>query len=132
MLPSVSFAQPSELRPISKPVKRVMNIDPCIIFFCQHNIEFRIECVSNVDDQPVLQAIELLDHQTCFINPLHARQVVVSFVARNGQPCGLATSEVHHSDSRSRVDRSDFGIGNVLNLGIERVGIVDQWKGLDS
>ena len=127
MSPSVPFAGPGEVFPVVQPDYVVVDIEKCLVGLGHEIVKLHGPYVSVVYFVCVLQAVELLNHQSVSTrNELHPGQVIVSWISGNGQPAGLrpVNVHVHYADTGSGVGGAGFGIGQWNDSGIYRVDVV--------
>src|SRR6185369_13532863 len=104
------------------------DIDPRLGLVMEHSLHGAGGSVRKVEIVLILQTIQLLDRERVRVAPIHACEVVLTWIAGYLQPLRRATADFDRADAYCGVRRDFLQIGYWRLRRVEREGIVDQQK----
>ena len=124
--PAVAIGGPGEGSPVIEPLQVVVDVDPGLVPVGEHRADLPGPGLREHHLEPVLAAVEPLDHQVVRLRrPFHADDVVLARVAVDLDPPGLAARGRDDPHARGRVLLARLGITHRDDLRIETGGGVE-------
>ncbi len=124
--PAVALARPEKLGALRKPLDLVHDVDPGTVALGEDGSSRSCRRIREHDAVGVLEPVDTLEDQLVRSRPFHAREIVLARVIGDLQPRRGAAVGTYDSCPHRRIPGPDLGILNGSDVGIERVGVVDE------